>query len=315
MPYFNARDGARLHYHDVGRGPTCVMLHGFGMRGAMWGPFIRPFMRRRRFVLLDFRGFGRSRGVALAQRDVLQQNADDLHDLMGHLRLRRPELVAFSIGAGSALAYQQSYGLDSFGAYLHLDFSPCFRNKPGWSWGLMGADNETALQHGRDLAEHFEGVDRTLRLESLPAPLQREFWRWFGEFFQACFGQPWWQGAAWLAHRSGSSRRLLHDDSWPIYLDFVRSFVDHEYDFRDSLRDLGIPLWVGVGEWSTVFPPEGGRAMASFAPHTKVIEYRRAGHVLLAEAPVRVLRTLGKFLGSHSDARPGAAGTAHGGLD
>ncbi|HSW11418.1 MAG TPA: alpha/beta hydrolase, partial [Solimonas sp.] len=107
MPHFQTRDGARLHYLDIGRGPAVVMLHAFGMRAAMWLPFVLPFALRRRFILLDFRGFGGSRGVRLSQPDALRQNADDVHDLIQHLQLQRPKLVGYSIGAATGLEYQR----------------------------------------------------------------------------------------------------------------------------------------------------------------------------------------------------------------
>src|SRR5262245_48682077 len=71
MPAFTTRDGAKLHYLDVGRGRPCVMLHAFGMRASMWLPFVLPHANRHRFILLDFRGFGRSRGARLSGTDVL----------------------------------------------------------------------------------------------------------------------------------------------------------------------------------------------------------------------------------------------------
>jgi len=42
MPYARMRDGARLHYLDIGRGPVCMLLHGFGMPATLWLPFIAP---------------------------------------------------------------------------------------------------------------------------------------------------------------------------------------------------------------------------------------------------------------------------------
>jgi non-heme chloroperoxidase len=297
MPAFTTRDGAKLHYLDVGRGRPCVMLHAFGMRASMWLPFVLPHASRRRFILLDFRGFGRSRGARLSRMDVLSQNADDLHDLLGHVRVERPKLAAFSIGAGTALAYQRRYGLEPFEAYLHLDHTPCIRNKTDWAWGLMGPDNEEAFRSGRELLCAFDGVDRTLAFARLSPPLRRQYWDWFGRFFQSCFGQPWWQAFAWMARGyRPATGLLLHGDDWPVYLDCVRAFIEEDYDFRDSLRQVSIPLWVGVGARSRIFPPEGGRAMAELVPHAKIIEYGYAGHVLLAEAPARVALTLRQFL-------------------
>ena len=56
MPYARMRDGARLHYLDVGRGPVCMLLHGFAMPATLWLPFIAPFVTSYRFVLPNLRG-------------------------------------------------------------------------------------------------------------------------------------------------------------------------------------------------------------------------------------------------------------------
>lgn len=292
MPHFQARDGARLHYLDVGRGPACVMLHAFGMHAAMWLPFVLPFALRRRFILLDFRGFGGSRGLRHSGSDALGQNADDLHDLLQQLQLDRPKLVGFSIGAASGLEYQRRYGFDGLSAYLHVDQTPCIANDGNWRWGLMGGENLQAFDHARELLDAFAPIDRDTPFNALPASLQRQFRDWFGEFFDSCIGNP----ALKLVFRYGGGQRLLRQDDWPIYLDCVRSFVEQDYDFRESLRRVRIPVWVLLGRKSQVFPPEGQRRIADYVRQTRVIELSHCGHIVPVEAPARFLYTLGRFL-------------------
>jgi len=296
MPHFMARDGSRLHYLDIGRGPAVVMLHAFGMRSAMWLPFVLPFAHRRRFVMLDFRGFGGSRGVKLSQPDALRQNADDLHDLLQYLRLERPKLVGFSIGAATGLEYQRRYGFDRIAAYLHIDQTPCIANSADWRWGLMGdGDHEAAFDKARELMLAFEPIDRDTPFRLLPRSLQQQFWDWFAAFFGNCIGHPLWK----LLYRvAGGSRpgHLIDPDDWPIYLACVRSFVEEDYDFRESLRRVRVPVWVLVGRASAVFPPEGQRRIADYVPLTRIIEFRYCGHIVPVEAPGRFLLTLRRFL-------------------
>ncbi|HSW15025.1 MAG TPA: alpha/beta hydrolase [Solimonas sp.] len=295
MPHFQTRDGAQLHYLDVGRGPAVVMLHAFGMRAAMWLPFVLPFALRRRFILLDFRGFGGSRGVRLSQPDALRQNADDVHDLIQHLQLQRPKLVGYSIGAATGLEYQRRYGFERIAAYLHVDQTPCIANREGWSWGLMGGDNEQAFERARELLAAFEPFGLDTPFLQLPRSLQQQFWTWFAEFFGNCIGNPLWK----LLFRLGGGSRpglLIDPDDWPIYLACVRAFVEQDYDFRESLRRVRVPLWVIVGRRSAVFPPEGQRRIADYAPETRVIEFGWCGHIVPVEAPGRFMLTLKRFL-------------------
>lgn len=295
MPYFQARDGARLHYLDIGRGTPNVMLHAFGMRAAFWLPYVLPYVLTNRFVMLDFRGFGGSRHVRLTRADALGQNADDIQDLLAHLKLDNPRMVGFSIGAASAFAYQQRYGFDHLRAYMHVDQTPCIANKPDWRWGLMGDDNEAAFERGRALLQAFDGVDHALPFKQLPPELQEQFWAWFAEFFRSCFGSIWWRlvlGAGGVRY----GRILLEPNNWSAYLRCVASFIEQDYDFRDSLRSVRTPLWVLVGRSSQVFPAQGQRHIARLVPGARVHEFRGAGHVIPVEAATRFTYTLGRFL-------------------
>ena len=85
MPHFTARDGARLHYLEIGRGPACLMLHA----------------HRQRFLMLDFGGFGGSRGVAITSPNELRQFAEDAEDLFIHAGIPKAALVGFAIGAAT----------------------------------------------------------------------------------------------------------------------------------------------------------------------------------------------------------------------
>ena len=52
--------GFRLHYRELGRGPTVVLLHGLGADGTRWGRNIGPLSRDFRVIALDQIGFGQS---------------------------------------------------------------------------------------------------------------------------------------------------------------------------------------------------------------------------------------------------------------
>src|SRR5438552_18991843 len=52
--------GFKLHYRDLGRGPTVVLLHGLGGDGTRWERNIGPLSRDFRVIALDQIGFGQS---------------------------------------------------------------------------------------------------------------------------------------------------------------------------------------------------------------------------------------------------------------
>lgn len=300
MAILHTRDGSALHYLDVGRGKPVVMLHAFGMRSAMWLPSVLPFAHRHRFVMLDFRGFGGSRLQRLNSGDVLRQNADDVHDLLEALQLRDARLVAFSIGAATALEYQRQYGFDRFVRYLHVDQTPCIANKPDWRWGLMGEKNVEAFASAHQMLAAFEGVDPQRSFRSLSPELQQAYWQWFGHFFGACFGMPWWRWALQAVGDRRAGGLLVRGDAWPVYIAAIRAFVERDYDFRESLRRVRIPFWVMLGRQSQIFPAEGQRRIADYVRDTRIIELRGCGHVIPAEAPARWVLGLRQFLSAEA---------------
>src|SRR6516162_10274146 len=52
--------GFKLHYRELGRGPTVVLLHGLGGDGTRWERNIGPLSLGFRVIALDQIGFGQS---------------------------------------------------------------------------------------------------------------------------------------------------------------------------------------------------------------------------------------------------------------
>ena len=176
MPYAPMRDGARLHYYEIGFGPrTCVLLHGFAMAGAAWLPFVAPLLHRCRFILPDLRGFGRSHALRLSQTSVLTQHADDLADLVAHLKLDDFYLGGLSMGACTSMQYHQHYGFERVRAYLHIDQAPCVTNSGDWCHGLLGEAQATSFAEMAALMTALEPY-RDHRYAQLPRALKRTMW-------------------------------------------------------------------------------------------------------------------------------------------
>lgn len=118
MAQLRMRDGAKLNYIEVGRGEPVILLHGFAMRAAHWLPFVTRHVLRHRFILPDLRGFGGSHELPVSGERLLDQHADDLHDLITGLGLREVALGGLSMGACTALQYHQRYGFAAVRAPL-----------------------------------------------------------------------------------------------------------------------------------------------------------------------------------------------------
>ncbi len=101
-------DGHRLHYHDAGRGPVVIMLHGGGPGAGGWSNFNRnigPFVEAGyRTILLDCPGFNKSSPIVSADPRGLI-NARAVHALMDALGIEKAHLVGNSMGGLSALTF------------------------------------------------------------------------------------------------------------------------------------------------------------------------------------------------------------------
>ena len=296
MPYLTTRDGARLHYHDIGRGAPVVLLHGFAMPAALWLPFVLPFARRYRFILPDLRGFGGSHRTPLAQRCLLTQHADDLADLLQGLHLRDVRLGGLSMGACTALQYHRLYGFDRIRSYLHIDQSPCVRNTADWAHGLLGATQAARLADWQTLMRKLEPY-RGQPYARLPKPLRRALWAKLGEFFDFAFHHRGWKAVSRLARYELLIRRVAPTANWTIYLDSVRSYLEDDYDWRTTLPTLQVPMTVLIGNDSIMYPAEGQRTIRELVPHARIVDIPDCGHAIPFEAPRVFRRELARFLG------------------
>ncbi len=312
MSYAPMRDGARLHYLSFGRGAeVCVLLHGFGMNAAMWVPFVAPLAHRVRFVIPDLRGFGGSHRLPLVQRSILDQHADDLHDLLLALDLEQVHLGGLSMGACTAMQYQRRYGFERIRAYLHMDQGICVRNGADWRYGLLGERQEAQLEVWGGMLAQLEPY-RGTPYRKLPSALRKTMWVWLAQFLSYAFHHRGMRLIGGLSRHELLIRRLAPTANWPIYLDCLRSYMEDDYDWRPSLPQMKTPMTALVGLQSRMYPAAGQLQIAEYVPQARIVPIDNCGHVIPFEAPRVFLRELGRFLGKDAAAttRRGRTGLA-----
>lgn len=300
MKYIRMRDGARLHYYDIGRGAPVVLLHGFAMPAFLWLPFIAPLAAtgKYRFILPDLRGFGGSHRLRLSKPCLLDQHADDLEDLLQGLNLDDILLGGLSMGACTSLQYQRHYGFDRVRAYLHMDQSPNVRNGADWRHGLLGEQQESQLEHWTSLMLALEPY-RELPFTRIPKNLRSRLWKTLGEFFGFAFHKPLMRSFSGLAQHELLIRRVAPVANWPIYMDTLRSYLTDDYDWRPTLPKIKIPMTVLIGMRSTMYPPEGQLLIQQLVPQARVVRFDNCGHALPFEAPLKFMWELRRFLVEH----------------
>lgn len=97
----------QLHHEEYGEGEPLILLHGNGESGEYFANQIGYFSQKRRVIALDTRGHGKSpRGIKTFS---IEQFAEDLHDFMNEMQIKRSDILGFSDGGNIALTFALKY--------------------------------------------------------------------------------------------------------------------------------------------------------------------------------------------------------------
>jgi len=110
-----------LHVEIIGTGPNLVLLHGWGMNGAVWQPLVKRLSKLFTLHIVDLPGMGLSRPIepfhlhAVAEKvaEILPANAD---------------IVGWSLGAQVAMRIALDYP-DLVRRLVLVGATPCFVNR------------------------------------------------------------------------------------------------------------------------------------------------------------------------------------------
>ena len=127
-----------MYYETHGDGQPLVLLHGGAGSTGMFGEVMRALSQGRRVVAADLQAHGRTADIDRPLRYELL--ADDIAALLGHLGLRKADLMGYSLGGGVALrtAIQHSELVRK----LVLVSTPCRRS--GWYPEILKAMSESS---------------------------------------------------------------------------------------------------------------------------------------------------------------------------
>ena len=102
---FATINGTRLYFEIAGSGQPLVLIHGFTLDLRMWDDQFERLTREFQVIRYDMRGFGQS-APPTGERYA---HADDLRDLLDHLRVDKAHLVGLSKGGAIALDFTLAY--------------------------------------------------------------------------------------------------------------------------------------------------------------------------------------------------------------
>ncbi len=108
----------KISYSDTGKGTAVVLLHGFLENKNMWSEFISDFSKKNRVITIDLLGHGETE--CLGYIHSMEDNADVVHEVLSHLRIRKAVIVGHSMGGYVALAFAELYP-DTLKAFVLLN--------------------------------------------------------------------------------------------------------------------------------------------------------------------------------------------------
>jgi haloacetate dehalogenase len=272
------RDGTRIHYRRLGRGPAMVLLHGFPQTGHMWRKVMPALGERFTVIAPDLRGYGdsdRPRG-GYDKRTM----AADVADLIRQLDLGPVVLVGHDRGGRVA----HRFALDHPGLLTRLvllDIAPTYdifqtMDDPGarerWHWIFhLVPDLPEALVAGReDIYLRF--LFRAWALD--PAAIDEEA----VQEYLRCFRQAGAMRAAFEDYRAGGT-------------------LDLEHDGADRDKKIAVPtlvLWGAAGR-----PPQSRDMVGVWKARAERVEgfaIAGSGHFIAEEQPAALVEAILTFV-------------------
>lgn len=302
LDYIKTHDDHYVRVDRVGTGKKIVvMLHGLGGGSHMWLPFALANDKKEfTFVMPNLRGFGKSQMVPLYnQEDIFLDFARDLHAVIEHYRGNgKVILCGVSAGAITSMRYMQIFGTDALSRYLNIDQSPKLMNNDRWEWGIGGKPLFPMFEDiGNRVNTLYPHINKPL--EAIDEPKQAEFLDALTDFFETAFHRKLEKLVVRQMYHlpilNKLAKKFTQAHNWETYCACIESYRANDYDFREMMRNIDIPVTLFVGEYSELFPPAGQRHMAKNTKRTKIVNFNE-GHALMWTAPFTFNRELKKFL-------------------
>ena len=110
-------DGIRWVYYEGGKGPTLILLHGFGGSAMDWLPTAKYLVGNFHLLIPDLPGYGQSSPVPVAEGGI-HGEAQALAGFVQALRIKHFGLVGHSMGGAIAGVYAAHHPQQVFGLAL-----------------------------------------------------------------------------------------------------------------------------------------------------------------------------------------------------
>ncbi|WP_336289998.1 pimeloyl-ACP methyl ester esterase BioH [Aeromonas dhakensis] len=246
-----------------GQGPDLVLLHGWGMNGAVWHGIVPALAARYRVHLVDLPGFGNS---PLAGE--VEYSLPWLAEQVAAILPERCHLLGWSLGGlvASQLALNYPERLHSL---ITVASSPCFMARDEWP----GIAPKVLTGFNQMLAGDFkQTIERFLAIQAMGSEHARDDIR---------------QLRHWLAERPAPQLAALEAG-----LDLLA-----DVDLRDELVQLNLP-WLRVyGRLDSLVPKASIPLLDERYPASRSVVLEKASHAPFISHPQQFIEIIEHFVG------------------
>lgn len=246
-----------------GQGPDLVLLHGWGMNGAVWHGIAQPLAAHYRLHLVDLPGFGNS---PLA--DGSEYSLPWLAEQVAAVLPQKCHLLGWSLGGlvASQLALTQPERCQSL---ITVASSPCFMARDDWP----GIAPKVLTGFNQMLAGDFkQTIERFLAIQAMGSEHARDDIR---------------QLRHWLAERPAPQLAALEAGLGLLA----------DVDLRDALATLSLP-WLRVyGRLDSLVPKAVIPLLDERYPASHSLVLEKASHAPFISHPQQFVEIIRHFVG------------------
>jgi len=251
-----------LYAETVGRGPDLVLLHGWGLHGALFAPLAASLAKRHRVTCIDLPGHGRS------PFDPAFSDLATLSQAVAEVLPSGCTLLGWSLG-GMVAAWIAAAGRESVERLVLVSSTPRFVRGDSWEHGL---DRTLVAEFADQLQRDHRGLIR--RFLSLQAR---------GDERQV----------ALLRHLRACVFAQGEPDSAALEAGLA---VLTQSDLRGSVGGIAVPTLVVAGEHDRLTPPAASSWLAGQIPGASLSLLASAGHAPFLSHADEFVRVLLAFL-------------------
>ncbi|MBV7599863.1 MULTISPECIES: pimeloyl-ACP methyl ester esterase BioH [Aeromonas] len=246
-----------------GQGPDLVLLHGWGMNGAVWHGIAQQLADHYRVHLVDLPGFGNS-----PLNDGSDYSLPWLAEQVASVLPERCHLLGWSLGGlvASQLALTHPERVQSL---ITVASSPCFMARDEWP----GIAPKVLAGFNQMLAGDFkQTIERFLAIQAMGSEHARDDIR---------------QLRHWLAERPAPQLAALEAGLGLLA----------DVDLRDELTTLSLP-WLRIyGRLDSLVPKAAIPLLDERYPHSRSLVLDKASHAPFISHPAQFIAMVREFIG------------------